>query len=456
MAKNMPPLGKDFTVVGKLEAWLEEHRNWKSEQNRALSTLGDQVFNEGYGASAYGPYLASANGCRVNDFGGNSFLDTAMAGGSAILGHANQVTNDAIIDQLKRGTLYTAPNFNTHTVADKALEFLPWFDKTVFCSSGSEATMRAIRIARAHTGRKKIAIFSGGWHGAHDQVLIEEDYTGAEEAPLAITKGKGILPVLLDHLVLLPYNHRAAFDLIKHHADDLAMVFIEPAQGSNPREDIGLFLNELRQVTSDEGVLLGFDEIITGFRLDPGGGQEHFAVHADIATYGKSLGGGLPIGMIAGTDQVMSAVRDEPVFMGGTFSANPLSMASALATLQQLRPEIYSSLNRNGNRLNSEINEFCTNNAIPAHMTGVGSMQRLVFAAPPVASRRQRDFVEIPLSSQSDFYAAMLMNGVHIAGNRINFLSSAHDEPEISTLVRAYTDVLSACQEAGIFDRAAL
>ncbi len=436
-----------------IDILLEKYGNWKNQQDLCLSSFTDRVFNEGYGPSAYGPYLSAATGCHVVDINGNTFLDTAMAGGTAILGHANPITKEAIKDQLEKGSLYTAANAMTHAVVDKVLEVLPWFDKAVLCSTGSEATLRAIRIARASTGKRKIGVFCGGWHGAHDQVLFEEDPNGPEEAPVAMAKGKGIPPIALEHLVLLPYNHPAAFDLIRRSADDLAMVLVEPAQGSNPRDDIGDFLKELRQVTRELDIVLGFDEIITGFRLAPGGGQEHFGVQADIATYGKTLGGGLPIGMVVGTGDVMSVVRDGPVFMGGTFSANPLTMAATLATMNQLQPEIYSSLDQNGNELKAAINDFCATNDIAAHMIGVGSMLRLIFAAPPVTSRRHRDQKEVAYARQADFYAALLMNGVHVAGNRINFLSTAHGDREMSKLLLAYTETLSACAEAGFFDR---
>jgi glutamate-1-semialdehyde 2,1-aminomutase len=455
MVRIMLQPGKASTLMGKFESWLEDYRSWAKEQENSIQGLGDQVFNEGYGSSAYGPYIESANGCWVNDISHNSFLDTAMAGGTAIMGHANPIINNAIIGQLEKGALYTSPNAITHAVIAKVLEMLPWFDKAIMCNSGSEATLRAIRIARAHTTKQKIGVFSGGWHGAHDQVLVEEDYTGEESAPKAKYKGKGIASKSLNQLVFLPYNHPAAFDLIRKHADELAVILIEPAQGSNPRDDIGDFMKELRTVTQETDILLCFDEIITGFRLALGGGQEYFGVRADMATYGKTLGGGLAIGMVAGTSDIMSVIRDGPVFMGGTFSANPLSMTSALATLEILEKnsrEIYATLNRTGQDLKLAINDFCMENEISAHMIGVGSMLRLVFAKPPISSRRQRDITEVPYSQQLDFYAAMLMQGVHVAANRINFLSVAHSEPDILKLTQAYSDVLLAAREAGFFD----
>ena len=403
------------------------------------------VLNEGYSCANKEKYLAKAEGCRVWDLQGNAYVDMAMAGGSAILGHADKSIIDAASSQFAAGSLFTSPSLLAHHFCEVIAPSLAPLSEFVFSSTGSEATLRAIRIARAATGKEKIAIFSGCWHGSHDLLLVEDDPRSDQHNPKAMLKSAGTTRDVLNQVIVLPYNDPAAFRLIKEHAQDIAMVFVEPVQGSNPRSDVKDFLLSLRKVCTENQLLLGFDEIITGVRLSLGGGKTYFGIDPDIATFGKIYGGGLPFGLTAGTTEVMSCVRSEnPVFLGGTFSANPISLATGLRAIEQLNgtPEIYTELSRRASDFIAEINDFVRVRGIDAQMIGVGSMFRLVLSASTVSCRRERDRVEPAVDIQNTFYRHLREAGVWIGTNRINFLSRSHDDSALALAVEAYKSSL--------------
>ena len=413
-----------------------------------------RVLNEGYGGSGSSLMMQSASGVTITDTDGNSYIDMAMGGGTCILGHANPLVVEAVNKQMAEGSIFTVANPYAEEFAECLGDAIPGCDQFVFSSTGSEATLRAIRLARAVTEKKKIGVFSGGWHGSHDQVLVEEDYSrGSESAPAMMPKSAGIPDEVLKNLVFLPYNTDAAFDLIRDNKDDLAAVMIEPAQGSNPRDDVTGFLKDLREVTRSSDVLLIFDEVITGFRLALGGAQERFGLSADLVTYGKTLGGGLPIGVMTGTPDVLSRItayqggEKLPVFNGGTFSANPLTVAAGMAVVRHLtetREETYGRLEHSGETVRANLNDFCRSNGVPAHVIGIGSIFRILFTDQPVRSRRDRDLMEIPYQAQRDFYARLLSAGVHVGTNGINFISLAHTDEDLDKVCACYRDVLSA------------
>lgn len=410
----------------------------------------DAILNEAYGRGGGAFHARRAREYWIEGVDGRRRIDLAMAGGSALLGHAAPMVAAAAAAQLADGAIFTTPNETAYIFAERLLQATPWFSSAVFSSTGSEATLRAIRLARAHTGRDKIAVFSGCWHGSHDMVLVEEDYGGPAAEPRWKWKSGGVPAGMGDWMLMLPYNDPAAFELIRRHRNELALVLIEPLQGSNPRDDIGGFLRELREVTRDADVLLCFDEVITGLRLALGGGQEYFGVQADLATYGKAIGGGAPIGMLAGIPEVMATIRKgrggPPVFMGGTFSANPLTMAAGLAVFEYMaahQAAAYGHLNGQGERLRREINIGCVERGLRAQMIGCGSMSRLLLTDRPVRSRRERDHLEVDMAAQARFYAALLEAGVHVGGNRINFLSMAHTSAIVDQARDAYFEVLA-------------
>ena len=357
---------------------------------------------------------------------------------------------DSIRNQLKKGILYTTFNKHTYEVAGLIKQCIPdEIDSVVFCNTGSEATMRAARIARAYSTKKKIAIFSGSWHGGNELFVYDHDYHSNDYSTQH--KSAGIPDDFKNNVIVLPYNHNDAFDLIKKNKHDIAMVIIEPSQGSNPRDDMLDFLKNLRSVTHDNNILLCFDEMITGFRVALGGCIEYYGVMPDIVTYGKTIGAGLPIGIVAGKSKVMDAINSNqskiPVFMGGTFSANPLTMSTTKSLLKYLiknRDEIYNDLNIKGNYVKKSINNYCIKNNISLRMIGIGSMLRLVFTDYPVMSRKDRDIQESNISIQKEFYKELLIKkNIFVNSNGIIFLSTEHSMEVVDSLISGIIDLTS-------------
>ena len=405
------------------------------------------LFNEGLGKHKL--HVLKAQGCFIEDPSGHKYIDTGLGAGTHILGYAPAVVAKAMAKQVKEGTLFIAPNEYMYEVGGMLKSILKHFYGFVFCNSGAEATMRAVRIARAFTGKKKIAFFSGGWHGGHDVMLFEDNYQGADGCTPEF-KSAGVPEEFRDMIVMLPYNDPKAFEMIEKHKDDLAMVIIEPSQGSNPRDDVKDFLNQLRAVTAKNNILLCFDEIISGFRVALGGCQDYYGIKADLATYGKTVGGGMPIGVIAGKKEVMDVIKGgqgkKSVFMGGTFSANPLTMQASRTLLKYLithKKTIYPYLDKQGKRMRREINNFCKTKNIPVRMIGIASMSRLIFTDYPINSRRDRDQHEADYTFQEKFYTYLLLNGgVHVSGNRTLFLSTAHKESHVKKIIQAFQETL--------------
>jgi glutamate-1-semialdehyde 2,1-aminomutase len=403
------------------------------------------LFNDGYRPDQRGVFVESAEGAWLTAADGRRWLDTAMAAGTALLGHAPALITEAVATQAARGTLTCCPSPLGDTYGALLAAMMPWFGGFVLCSTGSEATMRAIRIARAVTGRPKVALCAGGWHGTHDLLLVEDDTSQPEQRPRAALRSAGSPVQLLDQIVLLPYDNPAAFDLIREHGSELACVIVEPVQGSNPRSDVGPFLAGLREATQQCGALLCFDEVITGGRLGLGGTQGHFGVKADLATYGKIVGGGLPIGVVAATADVLERVSvakvrgggGGQVVLGGTFSGNPLTLAAGIAFLRHLQAEaatIHAHVDHWGEWLREDINRHCLENGIGCRMIGIGSISRLIMTDAPIRSARQRDAAEPPASVQTAFYRVLDQSGIHVAGNRLLFTSTSHHEAEMTAI----------------------
>jgi glutamate-1-semialdehyde 2,1-aminomutase len=406
------------------------------------------VLNEGY--SMPNLLIEKAYGCYLEDTNCNKYIDTSLGNGTHILGHSPRFISESISNQLKKGVLYCAPNNHTYEVAELIQQCIPsTIDSVVFCNTGSEATMRAARIARAYNNKNKIAIFSGSWHGGNEIFNFDHDYHSTNYA--TEHKSLGIPDDFKKNVIVLPYNNEEAFDLIEKHSNDIAMVIIEPSQGSNPRDDMLKFLIKLRKVTQKNKIVLCFDEMITGFRLAIGGCIEYYGVVPDIVTYGKTIGGGLPIGLVAGSSKVMNVLKTNkntlPVFMGGTFSANPLAMSTTKTLLLYLiknKDKIYTDLNDKGNYLKNSINNYCIKNNIALRMIGIGSMVRLVFSDYSVMSRRERDQEECDISIQRAFYKDLLIKkNIFVNSNGIIFLSTEHSHEDVDSIMSGIIDLTS-------------
>jgi len=364
--------------------------------------------------------IKKANKCYVIDEDGNKFIDTTMGSGAQIIGHNNSLIKK-ISKQIKKGTVYTIPNHHTKKVNSYLNQINPELhNEYIFCNSGTEANMRAIRLARAYTGKDIIGRFHGGWHGGLDGFL--------EEHP----DNKGVPKNINNLFKVLPYNDDSCFNMI---TSDMAAVIIEPVQGSNPRSDIKKFLKKLRKHCTKVGVLLILDEIMTGFRLSKKGGAGIFDITPDIVTYGKVLGGGFPIGVVGGKTKIM---KTQNVFYGGTFSANPLSMYAAkliLKTIINKKHINYKYLDSIGKLFRDKLNKHFEETNTPIRAIGCGPINRLIFTDKFIKNRKDRDKFETP-NAQKIFSDSLKKSGVFINGNGLFHFSMSHTLKVVNQIIK--------------------
>ncbi len=322
--------------------------------------------------------------------------------------------------------------------------------------------MYALRLARATTKRPLIAKFEGGYHGTHDLLAVSfgrprpnPDEFGPIEDPTAIPESPGLAEGAWKDTIVLPFNHPAAFDKIRKHASQLAGVIIEPVQGAAGTIPANReFLSELRRITSEIGAFLIFDEVITGFRLAPGGAQEFFGVIPDVSTFGKIAGGGLPIGAVGGTIGAMRLMEydTEPgsILMAGTFNGNPLVTAAGTAVLRRLskEPQLYQRLNAMGDRFRDEINRFAQEKDFPAIATGIGSM----FWMHPIRGlvNSVRDVRQANGFVSAGLRLLYRKHGLNIAPNH-GFMSTAHTDEDITRLIEVHKAAMEELRAQGLW-----
>lgn len=370
--------------------------------------------------------IKNANKCYIENTNGSKLIDTTMGSGAQIIGHNNPLIKK-ISKQINQGTIYTIPNVYTDEVNHYLENYINpnFYGKYIFCNSGTEANMRAIRLARAYTGKDKIGRFHGGWHGGLDGFLDEHP------------DRRGIPKDVNNLFKVLPYNDDKCFEQI---TSDLAAVIIEPVQGSNPRDDIKPFLQKLRDRCNEMGVVLIFDEIMTGFRLSKKGGSGVFGIESDLVTYGKVLGGGFPIGALGGKEEIM---KTEGIFYGGTFSANPLSMYAAkliLKTIVDKKYIKYDNLNNVGKLFREELNKFFINNNKSMRVIGCGPLNRIIFTDKFIRNRKDRDEYE-PKNAQQLFSDRLKNIGVFLNGNGLFHFSMSHTHDIVLKLINKIKEV---------------
>ncbi len=403
-----------------------------------------------------------AKGARIWDADGNEYLDYMLGFSTMILGNAPDEVQEAIREVLPNGTSYGQCHEHEYEFAKLFCDMVPGVDKVTFCNSGTEATMYALRLARAATGRPLIAKFEGGYHGTHDLLAVSfgrpgltADQLGPIEDPAAIPESPGLAEGAWKDTIVLPFNHPAAFDKLRRHASQLAGVIIEPVLGAGgtipaDRE----FLVELRRITREIGALLIFDEVITGFRLAPGGAQEFYGVLPDVSTFGKVAGGGLPFGAVGGSIEAMRLMEydTEPgsILMAGTFNGNPMVTAAGTAVLRRLNnePYLYKRLNAMGDRFRAEINRFAQEEDFPAIATGVGSMFWMHATRGPVKSVRD--------AHRGDRFASPGLrllyrkNGLHISSHH-GFMCTAHTDDDITQLIETHKAAMQELRVQGVW-----
>jgi len=408
-------------------------------------------------------FVKEARGSRIVDFDGNEYVDVTMAYGPLILGHSHPVVVEAVERAIRNGTVYAIANEKEVRLAEIMVDAIPCAERVAFVNSGTEATMHAIKVARARTGKDKIAKFEGGYHGIHDYVQVSSilaTQMGPVEDPQSVPDTLGIPQAAVDQVLTLSYRQPESLEKIRKNSDELAAVIIEPVPSSFP-VDMRDFLRELREVTRDCGVLLIFDEVISGFRLSYGGAQERFGITPDIATYGKVMGGGFPAGAIAGSVDALQplvtsgdVLRDlqEKVLIIGTFSGNPVTASAGAAVLEYLRdhPEVYDHIDGLAERIKREVHAFCENEGLAFRLIGMGSWFLPHFVqGDPENPRDLRGLDNLLRGEILGNY--MRYHGVYMPDLHTVFTSAVHTDEDADRIVEAFKASLLEMREDSLF-----
>jgi glutamate-1-semialdehyde 2,1-aminomutase len=385
-------------------------------------------------------YVERAAGSHLATVDGVDLIDCCLGYGPLILGHAHPAVREAIERQLEKGWLYGTPSPLEIDLAEIITGDHPGIDMVRFVSSGSEATMAAIRLARGYTGKQDIIKIEGGFHGAHDAVLVK---AGSGATTLGVPDSAGVVADLVAHTRQVPYNDPEALEAMLSENDDVAAFILEPIMGNvGPVLPDDGYLADVREITAAHDVLLILDEVITGYRVGIGGAEVLYGVKPDIATFGKIIGGGLPIGAFGGRRDIMELVAPVgPVYQAGTFSGNPASLAAGSTALRYLHdhPEVYRRLD--------DATQAIEEVAVDAHrgsFVRIGSVFKHFFR--DSAPRNYREVKECDTEAFSRFWKAMLDAGIFLPPSQFetNFLSAAHTVADIEQIADAYGSCLFA------------
>ncbi len=376
-------------------------------------------------------FLVRGKGAYVWDADGRKYLDYCMSWGALLLGHANPAVVRAVRSAAGRGTSFGAATEAEVRLAEEVKSRFRSIDLVRFVSSGTEATMSAVRVARGFTGRDRIVTFEGAYHGHADALLVK---AGSGVAAAGLPASAGVPDGAVRDTLLATYNDVASVeDLFRNHPEQIAAVLVEPVaanMGVVPPERG--FLDGLRRITRDFGSLLVFDEVVSGFRVAPGGAQAKYGVTPDLTCLGKVLGNGLPVGAYGGRRDIMEQVAPlGPVYQAGTLSGNPLAMAASLATLRQLRSDLYTRLERRSAQVEGGLRDAARDAAVDIQVPRVGSMMGLFFRPDPV--RNYADAQTMDVAAYRRFFWSLLKRGLYFppAPFEAFFLSSSHHAIEI-------------------------
>lgn len=424
------------------------------ENSQALQKRAEQVIPLGvnsnfrYWGEGITPYVQHAKGSHLWDVDGNEYIDYRLAFGPVILGHAFDPVDDKVAEEIRNGVLYAMTSELEIEVCEMIVAMCPAVEMVRLACSGTEATMHAIRVARAYTGRELIVKFEGNYHGFQDYTLWSTyapvEAMGNRRSPIPVPASSGIPRVLAEKVITLPFNDFEGFErVMRSEGDRVAAVISEPCQGNCaailPQPG---FLELIRARTEEQGALFILDEVKTGFRIGPGGAQEYYDVRPDLATYAKALGNGYPVAALGGRREIMSIIG-HGVAQGGTYTNNKPGVAAAFATLKTLQREpVFETIQTRGRRLMEGLGEIFEENGIPAAINGYPAMFGLVPGLESVTSQREW------AAGDHDYYErlveAALERGImpeHDAGEPW-FLCYSHSEEDIDRTLEAFAEIV--------------
>jgi amino acid adenylation domain-containing protein len=426
----------------------------KARTQRDRAALADPRtaagFRQEWKELVYPVIAASAKGSKIRDIDGNEYVDLVNGYGQTLFGHSPDFVTEAIAAQLREGFPIGPQSPLAGEVATLVSE-MTGNERVTFCNTGSEAVMAAMRVARAVTGRERVVVFAHDYHGQFDEVLVK---AGGGAARAAVPVAPGIPPESVANMTVLPYGDRRSLDWIEANGGDIAAVMVEPVQSRHPDLRPKEFLQTLRALTEASGSALVFDEIVTGFRVHPGGMQAVFGIRADMATYGKVVGGGMPVGILAGKARFMDALdggmwrygddsipETAPTFFAGTFVRHPLTLAACKAVLLHLRaegPVLQETLAARMGALAERLNGELQRRGLATRLEAYSSWFHMNFAA------------DGPLAAL--FWPQMRQLGIHVQDGYPCFLTTAHSDADIAAIESAFTATLDALERGGILD----
>lgn len=408
------------------------------------------------GFPTYPVYMDKAKGSRMWDVDGNEYVDLLMAFGVLINGHCNERIQEAMKAQIDKLIISGTPSSLELAMAKKVRDMVPNADMSIFCNSGTEATMHAIRLARAATGKDRIVKFEGAYHGQHDYVMfnVEPSETGLEIRPYVVPYDPGIPDEISHTVCVAPWNNPQMLErIIKRYRNDIAAIITEPILANSgvimPQPD---YLRQLKEIAERYEALLIFDEVVTGFRVAKGGAQEYFGVNADLAVFGKALGGGVPVAGISGKREIMELIAPGKILFGGTYNANSLTMAGALANLEILSENngaVYPRLLGLGEKLMQGLREEAQSAGVDVLVQGVGSVFQIFFTH----LKEIRTYREALLTNDdrfSIFQAGLMKRGVYLHPDPFEriAISTAHTQEDVDRILSVAADAFREVRDS--------
>ncbi|EMW6501494.1 glutamate-1-semialdehyde 2,1-aminomutase [Staphylococcus pseudintermedius] len=383
-------------------------------------------------------FMSRGEGSRIYDIDGNEYIDYVLSWGPLILGHRDSKVIEAIHDVVERGTSFGASTLEENRLAELVIERVPSIEKVRMVSSGTEATLDTLRLARGYTGKNKIIKFEGNYHGHSDSLLIK---AGSGVATLGLPDSPGVPEGTAKNTITVPYNDLEAVKYaFEEFGDDIAAVIVEPVSGNmGVVPPINNFLQGLRDITKENDALLIFDEVMTGFRVGYNCAQGYFNVIPDLTCLGKVIGGGLPVGAFGGRKEIMDHIAPSgDIYQAGTLSGNPLAMTSGYMTLSQLTPESYDYFNELGDMLEEGLTEIFAKHQVPLTVNRAGSMIGFFLNEGPVTNFKEANQSDLELFGQ--LHRELAEQGIFLPPSQFEgmFLSTAHTKEDIEKTLHAF------------------